>query len=114
MSDARTQAIHKAAAELVQELLAASGENGGERWFHIIVRKMEQVPDRCPPKKPNTKMPLVLNNTRFVCTSLGLTMSNIYRERRADGHYVSAEQDSDVAFISAVDLPKLKLWLNGE
>jgi hypothetical protein len=43
MSDARTQAIHKAASELQEELIAATGQNGGERWYHLIVRKMEQL-----------------------------------------------------------------------
>jgi len=44
MSDARTQAIHKAASELVAELLNSTGENGGEPWYPIIVRKMKGLP----------------------------------------------------------------------
>jgi|GEM_PF-5195982 hypothetical protein len=41
MSDTRTEAIHKAATELVEELLSAAGENGGERWTSIVTRKFD-------------------------------------------------------------------------
>jgi hypothetical protein len=43
MSDARNQAIQKAATELVQELIAATKTPGGEKWVDIIARKMGQT-----------------------------------------------------------------------
>lgn len=114
MSDARTEAIHKAATELVQELLSASSENGGERWFHIIVRKMERIPDRCPPKPPNTKLPLVLGDTRFDHIARGVAISSTQRDVNHFKGVLLPEKSDEVTFIPESDVTKLKLWLNGE
>lgn len=35
--------LDKAAAELVEELLASCAREGGEPWFNIVRRKLEKV-----------------------------------------------------------------------
>lgn len=114
MSDTRTQAIRKAATELVEELLSASAKEGSERWFHIIVRKMEQVPDRCPPKEPDPKRTLLAGNAQFDQSKLGMTISSGMRGIMSIGGGLTPEVVREHFFIPAAELPKLKLWLNGE
>jgi hypothetical protein len=38
-----SEALDKSAAECVEEILAATGVEGGESWFAIIRRKMKKV-----------------------------------------------------------------------
>ena len=109
MSDARTEAIHKLGAELIQELVNAGKKNGGEGWVGIAIRKMEQVPDRCPPKLDTASPMLRVGN--YLLSKLGEKVM-VTRVIRVAGIQAGGDGYREVDSWDLKDIAKLKLWLN--
>ena len=115
MNDARTQAIQKAATELVQELLGTVQNPTPERWTNIVIRKMEQVPDRCPPKLV-TRSPM-LRIGSYLLSKLGerIVVSCLRpKPGWVSGLTPGGEEHFEIEHWEPKDIAKLKLWLNGE
>jgi hypothetical protein len=106
MSDTRTLAIRKAATELVQELLAAGAIDGGERWVHIIERKMEGL----------LRVNLKDRSLRVGIYELTKFHGNVVLKRILRSRVTQPGGDDllETDCWEPKDLAKLKLWLNGE
>jgi len=98
------QAIDKAATECVEELLAASGKNGGKPWLEIVRRKMRQAFVRLEP----ATLQLRLGGCEFQRFRGGIRIVTL-----VGGGHEFQKYESEAAILDAASTAKLAQWLNG-
>jgi len=99
MSDKINAAIDKAAAECVEELLAAGRKDGGEKWLDIVRRKMQQAFAGAEPPTPILR----LGSLSFETFRGGLRVVRLWR----------ADEERELALLGEASTAKLARWLNG-
>jgi len=108
MSDARNQAIQKAATELVLELIAATKAPGGEKWVDIIAKKMERLPSEGGPKAKPRGLTLRLPDSAFSFDwyTTGVVVSKEW--------WKGKQQRQEIGAIRHRELAILQSWLNSK
>lgn len=112
MNDERTQAIHKAATELVQELLGTITDPTPEKWTSIVIRKMAALPLTVVKPQVNPGSP-TLRVGNYELSRLGSKVM-VTRVFRDPGIQAGGDGLREVDQWEAKELARLKLWLNGE